>query len=398
MAAPVQIDRADHLTGAEGKPLNILTLCHEWPPVGGGAAAVTEALCRAYVSLGHRVTVLTMAMGRTGTILDEPNLSVMAVPCGRKRREMASPAEGLRWAWAGLSAARSRHRADPFDACHAHFIMPSGIIADRLKRTEGLPFIITPHGSDVPGYNAERLKLIHRLIRPWWRRICLNADRIVSPSEDLMALLKASAPNAHGSVIPNGIDPGRFVPGDKARRILLCSRLVGRKGFHHVLEILARRPFEGWEVDIVGDGPMRPRLEELAAGSRTPVRFHGWIGQDDPLLKRLYAEATLFILPSQRENFSIALLEAMSAGCAIITTDVSGNPEAVGDCARLVPWDDRDRLAEEMMALSADPAGCVELGRRARERVREMFTWTMLARRYIETLREVMAERVGIDS
>src|SRR5205085_1389435 len=191
--------------------------------------------------------------------------------CGRRRKEMASPWEGLLWAYNSWWLAARLQTSEPFDAVHAHFIMPGGIVAAHLKAEFAVPFLITVHGSDVPGYNRERLKLAHVLARPWWRRICRRADLFVFPSQSLLNLFRRTAPNFRTDVIPNGCDIGRFTPLAKERRILLCSRLVERKGFHYFLEAIRDLDLPGWAVDIVGDGPMRPRLEELERARRTPV-------------------------------------------------------------------------------------------------------------------------------
>ena len=376
------------------RPLHVLVLCHEWPPVGGGAGAVAASLSDALVDRGYRCTVVTMALRDTHPAdMRGGSLRVIAIPCGRRDRSMASPFEGLRWAAAAYRAVRRVHTRDAFDVCHAHFAMPAGIVAERLKRSLALPYLITPHGSDVPGFNPERMGMVHRVVAPWWRRICAAADQIVSPSWWLAAQLERAAPGVRCTVIPNGIDPSRFVPGTKSRSILLCSRLVARKGFQHVLEVLMRTALPGWRVDIVGDGPYREHLQRLAKKSRVPTHMHGWLDQGDARLRGLYASASLFVLPSQRENFSVALLEAMSAGCAVVTTDVSGNPEAVGSCAVLVPWADHAALERTLVQLTTDEERCHRLGACARERVVGALSWASIAKDYDQVLRALVGSR-----
>lgn len=358
-------------------------LCHEYPPIGGGAAAVCAALGSHYARGGHAVTVLTMGFADLPSREARDGCRVLRVPCGRRRKEMASAWEALRWAWRCGAAIGRLHRVRPFDVCHAHFIMPAGIVADGLKRRCGVPFVVTPHGSDVPGYNRERLKLAHMLVRPWWRSICRRADRIISPSASLLGMIGRYAAGHRGEVVPNGFDPGRFRPAEKQRRILLCSRLVERKGFHVFLEAVRGLDLPGWGVDIVGDGPMMGRVRALAARCRMPVEVHGWIDNDDPRLADLYGRAMIFALPSEWENLSIALLEGMSAGCAVIATDVSGNPEALGDTGWLVPPGDSAAVRRAVQALAADPERCRELGERAARRAAERFDWSVIARRYL---------------
>jgi glycosyltransferase involved in cell wall biosynthesis len=366
--------------------MRILVLCHEFPPIGGGAAAVCAALSRQYSTSGHEVVVASMGFAGLPDREEVDGCEVHRIACGRRRKTMASPLEGLRWARAALGRVRRLHGRRPFDVTHAHFIMPAGIVAAGLKRSAGVPFAVTAHGSDVPGFNRERLRLAHRLVAPWWRRLCGEADRIISPSRSLMHLIEAAAPIRRGMVLPNGFEPGRFKPLAKERRILLCSRLVERKGFQYFLEAIREVPLPGWEVDVVGSGPQQEDLSALAARCEVPVHMRGWIDNDDPLLAELYGRAMVFVFPSEWENFSIALLEAMSAGCAIITTDVSGNPEAIGSCGELVPPRDVDALRRAVVALTADPERCRRLGESAARRVVKEFDWKLIGERYLEVL------------
>lgn len=378
-------------------PLRILMLCHEYPPIGGGAAAVCEALADEYRTAGCEVTVVTMGYDDLPAEQSGGGVTVYRVPCGRRRKEMASAWEGLKWSQWAWPLVERLHRQRPFDVTHAHFIMPSGIVADRLQRRAGVPFIITPHGSDVPGYNRERLKLAHAVTRPWWLRIVRRADRIVSPSSSLLGMIYAHARDIRADVIPNGFHPGRFRPLEKERRILLCSRLVERKGFHIFLQAVADLPLDGWSIDLVGDGPMRAKLEALAQRCRVPVRMHGWLDNDSPQLAELYGRAMIFALPSEWENFSIALLEAMSAGCAVVTTNISGNPEVIAETGCLVPPRDRAALREAIERLTAAPSACQRLGKAAARRVGEQFAWNVVAQRYLAVLRRLVARETQGD-
>lgn len=66
--------------------------------------------------------------------------------------------------------------------------------------------------------------------------------------------------------------------------------------------------------------PLLPELRGLAEGSATPVRFRGWIENPSDELDGILRGSSAFVLPSEAENFPVALLEAMAAGLAIVTT------------------------------------------------------------------------------
>ena len=374
--------------------MRVLVLCHELPPVGGGAATVSAALAEEYAAAGCGVTVATMAWdGLPRAEVTAGGVEVVRLACGRRRREAASLPEAVRWAGRALAWAGRRHRHAPFDVVHAHFVMPAGLAAALLgaRRRPRLPFVLTAHGSDVPGYDPSRFPRVHRLVAPAWRRVCAAAASLVSPSRSLRRLLAAAGVRRPTLVIPNPVDADRFVPLPKEARILLAGRLVERKGFDVLLEALRGVELPGWVVDVVGDGPQRDRLERLAAEVPVPVRFHGWVGQDDPRLPELFGRAGLFVFPTRWENLPIAPLEAMAAGCAVVASDVEGVVEAVGDAGRLVPVGDRAALAAAVRGLAADEAARRELGRRARRRVESRFARPAVAARYLGELERAAA-------
>lgn len=361
--------------------MRILVLCHEYPPVGGGAGAACALLAETYVQAGHDVDVLTMGFDELPAVESLAGVNVRRLPCGRRRKELSSALEGLRWARRCLQELAGRNRVQSYAAVHAHFVMPAGIVALRLKQRYGLPYVLTAHGSDVPGYNRERLRLVHWLVRPWWRTICREAAPLVSPSSSLARLIHRALPRFEPHLLPYGVPCDRFLgdQNDKEPRILLCSRLVERKGVHLFLKAMEQQHLPGWSLDVVGSGPLLAEVESRAARCRTPVRVHGWIDNRDPRLAELYRKAALFVLPSEWENFPVSLLEAMAAGCAIVTTDISGMPEVVGPAAVLVPPRTYDTLRDAVVELSRDPSRRLALGVQARERA----------------IREFSAERVG---
>lgn len=366
--------------------MRILILSHEYPPVGGGGGASCSLLCEQYVLAGHQVVVLTMGWDGLPEFETANGVSVHRQACGRKRWEMASPWEGLQWARRAWQVAVRLQRESPFDVVHAHFIMPAGIVARWLKRAYRLPYVITPRGSDVPGYNSERLKIAHLLARTWWKRIVRDAERILSPSQSLLQLIHGQVPDVRASVIPNGVNISRFPPGIKECRILLCSRLVERKGFQYFLEGVRALDLPGWRIDLVGSGPYEATLRGLAGHCKIPVTFHGRIDNRDPRLADLFSRAKIFVMPSERENCPISILEGMTAGCAVITANVTGNPEVLGDTGCLVPARDAHAIRDSVVELTADDLRCQVLGAAARKRVLTLFDPAVIAERNLTEL------------
>jgi len=365
-------------------------LNYEYPPLGGGAGSVCQELSEHYADRGHRVDVVTMSYAGLPRHEERGGVRVLRVRSWRRRPDICGTAEMGSYVVSALPGVTARLRRGEHDVVHCHFVVPTGLLACLATRGSGVPYVLTAHGSDVPGYNPDRFRFQHRLIGPIRRSVMRHAAMLVSPSAFLRYLIRATDPSVPVEHIPNGIDPARLRPGLKKRRLLMTGRLLPRKGFQHVLASL-RSLDPTWEVHIAGDGPLRAELESLARELPQAVTFHGWLDRDSPALRELYETAAIFCLPSESENASIALLEAMSAGAAVITSNDSGCAETVADAGRLVPPRDREALREALASLIGSEALCAELGERARRRVEAHFDWRRIGDTYLDRLQSVSA-------
>jgi glycosyltransferase involved in cell wall biosynthesis len=375
--------------------VRILTLNYEFPPIGGGGSPVSYELGRELVAQGHHVDVVTMGFDGLPAREIVDGINVYRVPCLRKRREVCKTHEMASFVLAALPRVARLTAAHRYDVNHTHFIVPTGLLARLSKAWNGLPFVVTVHGSDVPGYNPDRFGLEHRLLGPMWKWILRGADHVISPSQFLRKLVDQRSHGRPVSIIPNGFRYERFRPDlPKERRILLVTRMLPRKGVQHLLAALPGLDLRGFEVDIVGDGPYLPTLRQMAAELALPVRFWGWLDNDSAKLRELYERSSIFAFTSEAENFPTVLLEAMAAGQAIVTCDGTGCPEVVGDDALLVPPRRPDRLGEALSHLVQDDELRAQLGHRARARVEQEFGWQGIARRHVDLYREVRQSRV----
>jgi glycosyltransferase involved in cell wall biosynthesis len=220
------------------------------------------------------------------------------------------------------------------------------------------------------------------------RLISKNALGIVSPSLYLKDLIRETISECPIEHIPNGIDISRFTVGTKQKRILMTGRLLPRKGFQHILTAL-RGIDTDFEVHIAGDGPMLSRLRQIADTLDVNVTFHGWIANDSTLLKELYETSSIFCLPSERENGSISLLEAMLSGMAVITSNVSGCPETVGDTGLVVSPNDPGQLQQALVQLISSESLCRKLGSKARQRVEDLYNWEIIGTRYLDLFERI---------
>lgn len=374
--------------------MRILTLNHEYPPIGGGAAPVAEQLARRLVGLGHTVDVVTMHHGGLPRQQVEGGVTVYRTACLRKKAELSRTHEMASWLLGAGPTLRRLVRQNHYDLIHAHFIFPAGPLARKWAAQMGIPWVITAHGSDVPGHNPDRFVLLHKLLMPTWRKVVVGCPQIISPSGSLRGKILAHCPNAQVAVIPNGIDIEPFAPVEKTPSILLCGRMLRFKGFQYALEAMGRLGLD-WPVHVVGDGEYLPELRRLAAGLKTPVKFWGWMNAGDPAFLNLFKAGSILIHPSEMENFPTVLLQAMAAGMAIITSTAGGCVEVVGDAALQVPPGDVEEIRACLRRLTEQPELRRQLAQAALTRVNQ-FTWDQIARRYNECFYEVVEKnRIG---
>jgi glycosyltransferase involved in cell wall biosynthesis len=206
------------------------------------------------------------------------------------------------------------------------------------------------------------------------------------------------APAARQTIIPFGVDAGRFAVTDVATRNELrlqdrgpivgtvCRLVEPKKGVSVLLRAMAALQKDGndphCQLLIVGDGPARASLEALSRqlGLSERTVFAG-TRRDIP---RILPLLDLFVLPSLYEGFGIAILEAMAAGKPVVATAVGGIPEFVvpGDTGLLVEPGKAAALAEAIGSLMRDPAKARRMGMRGRERVLAGFQMSTVVRRH----------------
>ncbi len=378
-------------TGAEEKipkKLSILLLNYEFPPIGGGSSPVTYEIGKRYVDRGHDVDVVTMAFADLPPTEEIDGMQIFRVPCRRRDVKITQIHELASYAISARRFLRARLQKKHYDVNHAHFLVPTGLVARSIKRSFGLPYIVSAHGSDIPGYNPDRFRFAHQFTGPILRRIVADAESIVVMSNYLAGLIRKNVNDVSEDKllhIRNGIDWSGFRPQQKKKIILSTGRLLPRKGFQYLIDALSEENC-GYEIHICGDGPMLKVLRAAAETSKTKIFFHGWVDNQSDWYRDLLGSAAVYVLVSERENSSIALLEAMSAGCAIITSDSTGCRETVADAGLLVQPASSKKLRQSILSLINDDQLRHKLQQRAVNRARTIYDWDKIIDLYEQAL------------
>jgi glycosyltransferase involved in cell wall biosynthesis len=178
----------------------------------------------------------------------------------------------------------------------------------------------------------------------------------------------------HTTIEPSDFVDVRSRQPDTIELLMVC-RLVWTKRVDvaiRALEALAARGIEA-DLSIVGDGPDRMTLERLAAQSVVAQRIH-FLGYVDPMtLRDCYGSAFAFVLPSETEGISLAIMEAMTAGVPVVATRVGGLAEFLRDGVdSLVVRPDPKDVAASIERLVRDRDLYVALASNAQKKMRSV--------------------------
>jgi glycosyltransferase involved in cell wall biosynthesis len=194
-------------------------------------------------------------------------------------------------------------------------------------------------------------------------------------------------------VVPNGVDPARFVPQSGSRRQSTTALWVGVMAPVKRLDVLVNALSDVPELHLrlVGSGPERDALEKAVSerGLVGRVAFEGNVA--DPA--SAFAGSDLFVLTSAAENCPLALLQAMACGLPVIASRVGGVPEIVRDGVDglLVPPGNPRALAHALGTLLADPVRARAMGTRARRRILEHYTVRTCVDGLLDTYRRALS-------
>lgn len=321
---------------------------------------------------GSRVDGLTLPEGRYHCI-DSPG------PFRASRRalyRLCGFAPGL---------TRTMRRLNPV-LVHAHFGMdsvPALWLARRLK----VPLVVTFHGYDVtmkPEY-ARRFSFDYRRYLRWRPIVQKEASLFLAVSEFIRGkLISQGFPAEKISVHYVGVDAGLFTPDPSITRepiVLFAGRLVDSKGCDHLIQAMARVQEQVPEAQLVviGDGPMRPSLESLAASCIKNYQFMGLRPQSE--VRDWMNRAKVFSVPSfttpmgTSEGFGLVFSEAQAMGLPVASFSTGGIPEAVAhDTTGLLTTErDTEGLARNIVRLLQDEALWQQFSTAAAKRARELF-------------------------
>ncbi|HSZ82289.1 MAG TPA: glycosyltransferase family 4 protein [Polyangia bacterium] len=310
-------------------------------------------------------------------------VDVVSLPWGSRARAVASNLQALPPALADADVVIED------ELCHA-----AVFARNRQLRRAGVPVVALVHNLAHPargGHRPPGAALERRYLR--------TVDAIVAVCESTLRDARASLERDVPAIVaPAGRDhlpaslPTAAAVAARARaagplRVLSSAAVTRGKGLHRLLDVLARPAAAAVELDVAGPLDVDPvyvrrvqtLIERLGLAAR--VRLHGLLRDD--ALWALYARAHVLALPSDREAYPLAVVEALGFGLPVLVTDEGGAREVLGEGAqgRCLAPGDTDAWATALAAFAADRDGLARAGAAALDRFAALGTWDDVAAR-----------------
>ncbi len=364
-------------------------------PRNGGPSTVLPEMCRALIARGHEVEILTTNLDGDG---------VLPVPTGRRTDLAGVPityfnAQLPRYYRFSSGLAQALwQRVRDVDIVHIHSLyLFHGLVAGLACRRAGVPYVVRPHGTLNP---KDRARHTGRKAMYEWLIERRHLDRAA-------AIHCTSAAEAEGArrfgvrapvvVVPHGVEVGDFErPVERSlvverfpelagkRLVTFLGRIAAKKRLDLVVDAFAQVAAAAPDAHLVIAGPdnegrvtaLQNRLESFGLARR--ATFTGMVRGD--MKVGLLQGSAAYVLPSEDENFAVAVVEAMAAGTPVVISDGVGIYQEVATAnAGLVASRTASGVAEAILRLLNDEPFARQCGANGRVLVRTTFTWEQAA-------------------
>ncbi|WP_416189255.1 glycosyltransferase [Neisseria sp. CCUG17229] len=261
----------------------------------------------------------------------------------------------IRWVHAGMKTFEAYIKEnDKPDLIHAHVVNYAGILACKIFKKYGIPYIITEHSSS---YARD---LIRDNQWPAMREAVKHASGLYAVSRDFAGLLNQKYPGTEWSYLPNILGknftrPFEF-PQKSDNDFTFCSvsHLRHLKGHDLLLPAFAKalQKYPDLKLKIGGTGPEGKNLKNLTKqlGITESVSFLGALKTDEVL--NLMRQSDAFVLASRTETFGVVYIEALSQGLPVIATKCGGPQSIVRpENGFLIPTENIDALADALIQM-----------------------------------------------
>jgi glycosyltransferase involved in cell wall biosynthesis len=244
----------------------------------------------------------------------------------------------------------------------------------RRKKWGRLASAVLRIGEDASAHLPNQTMVVSRTLQQHYREVH-GIEAVYIPNGGV--LRERAEPR---KILEWGLEPGRY--------LLFLGRFSPEKGCHLLVQA-----FESIDSDVKlvmagGTSYCDDYQRELLKHANDRIRMLGWVSGED--LDELLTNAMIFVLPSDMEGLSLALLDAMGAGLCVLASDVPENREAVEGAGFTFHCGDVEDLSDRLRFLIANPAIREAAGKAARKRVEEEYLWDKISREIEQAYFEVL--------
>ena len=392
--------------------MKILMLTWEYPPrIVGGIAKVVYDLSRRLIKDGHEVTVVTYKEGDVPYYENDKGVDVYRVD-----NYMINPNNFIDWIMQlnfnlVAKASEIMNTKGKFDVIHAHDWLVANA-AKTLKTAYNIPIVATIHATEAGrngGIREEQQRYINDtewMLTYEATEVIVNSNYMKNEVQRLFGL-----PFEKINVIPNGINLNiyngieknfefrRKYARDNEKIIMCAGRLVYEKGFQYLIDAAPKilNNYHDVKFIIAGKGGMMDELKAKAnyLGISDKVYFTGQLCPQD--LYTMYKCADVAVFPSTYEPFGIVAIEGMYAGTPIVVSDVGGLNEIVehGVTGMKSYAGNANSLADSILALLFDQQLAYNVAKNGKEKVKNVYNWTIIAQDTHFTYQKAICETVA---
>ena len=384
--------------------MNVLFLTHSFPRSEGDAAG--SFILRLAVALkGENVNVRVVAPAGPGLPASDEieGISIERFRYAPRRYEKlaytGNMAQDVASSWTArlalvgflgsdfIHSVRVRRSFEP-ELVHAHWWFPNGVVGTWVSGLAHIPLVTTLHGTDV------RLVRNVGFAKPMFAHVLKHSAAVTTVSRWLKDETEVLVPGVHPTVAPMPVATNLFSPGPSrnGQNLLFVGRLNDQKGADHLVRALAAMKTPAASLDVVGDGPNREALQQLAQqlGVSSRIRWRGQLSQSE--LPSFYQRAAAVVIPSIDEGLGLVAVEALLCETPVVAFDSGGLRDVIQHekTGLLVKPGDSAALANALDDLLAREGRGGGLGRAGRLYALSAFAPESAARRYAEIYRQVL--------
>lgn len=371
--------------------MKILTLIHEYPPIGGGGGRVAQDLVAGFIKAGHSVKIITSRLNGDEDQIISEQLELRRAGYPRKAAFHVSIWEMLNYDISAFFKGIKLIKSWRPDVIHAHFAVPAGAVACLLSIVTGIPYVLTVHLGDVPGAVPDKTSRWFHWVYPFTPPIWKKAAKVIAVSQFTkdLALKHYKVPI---NVIHNGVDlsalpsHNRSFNPSRPVRLIFAGRLTEQKKPFDLMNALGKLAGKNWTLSVMGDGPLLLPTRRLAEqlGISHQITFNGWVTPEQVL--NAFAEHDILLLPSSSEGLSVVGVQALAMGLAMILSEAGGNPELInGNNGVLIPVGDVDALSNSIRIFIEDWER-LKFAQQASQEYAQRFSLKMVVDQYLSVL------------